>query len=52
MVSQRSVEPEIHGTEARIHTAATVGDSEPAIGQKSSSSYEVKEGDICRASAA
>ena len=25
MVSQRSVEPKIHGTEDRIHTAATLG---------------------------
>ena len=52
MVSQRSVEPKIHGTEDRIHTAATLADSEPAIGQKSSSSYEVKNGDIRRAVAA
>ena len=47
-----NVEPEIHGTEAKIHTAATVADSEPAIGQKSSPSCEVKESDILRAVAA
>ena len=33
-------------------TAATWADSEPAIGQISSPSYEVKDGDICRAVAA
>ena len=52
MVSQRSMEQKVHGTEDRIHTAALWADSEPAIGQKSSPSYEVKDGDISRPVAA
>ena len=51
MVSQCSVEPKIHGTEDRIHTAALWADSEPAIGTNNPS-YEVKESDIRRAVAA
>ena len=46
------MEQEIYGTKARVHTAALWADSEPAIGRKSSPSYEVKESDIRRAVAA
>ena len=53
MVSQRSVEPKIHERTKTGYTLRQLeADSEPAIGQKSSPSYEVKDGDICRAVAA
>ena len=55
MVSQRSMEQKVHGTEDRLrgYTLQQLwADSEPAIGQKSSPSYEVKDGDISRAVAA
>ena len=55
MVSQRSMEQKVHRTEDRLrgYTLQQLwADSEPAIGQKSSPSYEVKDGDISRAVAA
>ena len=52
MVSQRSVEPKIHGTEDRIHTAATLGWLQAGHWTEIFPSYEVKDGDIRRAVAA
>ena len=52
MVSQRSVEPKIHGTEDRIHTAATLGWLRAGHLAEIFPSYEVKDGDIRRAVAA
>ena len=49
MVSQRSVEPKIHGTEDRIHTAATLGWFRAGHWAEIFPSYEVKDGDIRRA---
>ena len=52
MVLQRSVEPKIQEPKTGYTLRQLWADSEPAIGQKSSPSYEVKDGDICRAVAA
>ena len=52
MVSQRSVEPKIHGTEDRIHTAVTLGWLRAGHWAEIFPSYEVKDGDIRRAVAA
>ena len=52
MVSQRSMEPEVHGTEAGYTLQQLWDDSKPAIVQKSTALYYVKESDISRAIAA
>ena len=52
MVSQRSMEQKVLESKTGYTLRQLWADSEPAIGQKSSPSYDIKEGDFLRAVAA